>query len=96
MMKEEDLLKALKNNLLNVEDSISDNDEYFGKDGKDSEKESKYYLRKLKYNLYEFEEPEFELGKDADAIRSSAAMIYNTIGSESIKIDGREIVKCCG
>ena len=90
MMKEEDLLKALKNNLLNVEDSISDNDEYFGKDGKDSEKESKYYLRKLKYNLYEFEEPEFELGKDADAIRSSAAMIYNTIGSESIKIDGND------
>lgn len=87
---EEELLTQFKQGLLDVENSISDTEEYFGLENTTSEKEKKYYLRNLKYNLFNFEEPSFALGRGAEAVRSSAAMIYNTIGSRSVQLENRK------
>lgn len=47
-----------------------------------------YHLKEIKFNL--FEEPYKEIDSRANSIRSSAAMIYNTIGKSEITIDGKK------
>ena len=52
------------------------------------EKENTYHLKNIESNL--FFEPYDDIDKRANSIRSSAAMIYNTIGPDSIIIDGKK------
>lgn len=46
-----------------------------------------YHLKEIKFNL--FEAPYTGIDSRANSIRSSAAMIYNTIGKSEITIDGK-------
>ena len=85
---EKEILDSLKYNLLKVNLQISDSPDFFGS-RKESQKAQDYYLWKVENNLYKCKTPNFKLGKDAEAVRSSAAMIYNTIGEDNIIFDNR-------
>lgn len=85
-MNKKNILDSLKRGLISVA-NIQDTQEFFGTKNSKSPTRQKYYVSDLKYNLYKFIVPEFKLGKDPDALRSSAAMIYNTIYSGNIIID---------
>ena len=90
---EEKILSMLKKNLLEVNKSIIDSKVFFGNTNpryKNSEKAQKYYLLNKANNLYKQKFPNFKLGTGLEAVRSSAAMIYNLLGEVPIKFkDGR-------
>lgn len=86
---DKEILDAFKNNLLRVNNTIKDSHDFFGSNKYKSEKGQDYYLWKLENNLYKCQTPNYKLGKDAEAVRSSAAMIYNTIGEDKIIIDNK-------
>ncbi len=88
-MDEFELLDKLKKGLLDVINP-TDAQKLFGRRNAKSKKEKEYYLLDLKSNLYKLTIPEFKLGKDPDAVRSSAAMIYNTIYSGKLIIDNKQ------
>lgn len=93
-MEELELLEKLKHGLLDVNKEISDTKKYFGHSNpkwKNSVKAQKYYLWNLKDNLYHTVNTKQKLGSGSKAIRSSAALIYNTLLSGKIKtINGKE------
>jgi hypothetical protein len=91
-MDELELLKKLKHGLLNVNKKIRDTKKFFGHSNwKNSVKAQNYYLWNLKDNLYQKETPKQKLGSGSKAIRSSAALIYNTLLSGQIKTtNGKE------
>ena len=83
---EHDILNKLKEKLKIVSRL---NDECFGSkrwDGK-SEKAS-YYLYNKNDNLLEKPNKGVKLGTGVDAIRSSAAMIFNLLGQEDVNLNG--------
>ncbi len=87
-MNEIELLEKLKQGLLDVNKEISDTKNYFGHSNprwKDSKKAQNYYLWNLKNNLYKNVIPKQRLGSGCKAVRSSAALIYNTLLSGLIK-----------
>lgn len=86
---EKEILDILKTNLLRVNTDIKDSHVFFGSNKYESDKGQDYYLWKLENNLYKCQTPKYKLGKDAEAVRSSAAMIYNTIGEDKIVIDNK-------
>lgn len=93
MNNEYKLLEFLKKNLLANNEMLKDNTVFFGSTKPElmnNPKVQKYYLKNLKDNLFNGIIPNCELGKDAEAVRSSAAMIYNTIGFDTIRIDNTE------
>ena len=86
---ETELLDKLKKALINFGE-LQDNPDFFGRKNSKTEKRQKYYVSDLKYNLYKKVVPKCKLGKDSDAIKSSAAMIYNTIYTGDIIIDNKQ------
>jgi len=86
---EKEILDLLKDNLLMVNQDIKDTDSFFGYENAKSEYKD-YYLIDFTNNLYQSTKPAFELGTGLEAVRSSAAMIYNTIGTDSIIIDNKK------
>lgn len=86
---ENELLDVFKTNLLRVNTDIKDSHDFFGSNKYTGDKGQNYYLWKQENNLYNCQKPKYELGKDAEAVRSSAAMIYNTIGEDKIVIDNK-------
>lgn len=85
---EEKILKMLKGNLLDSNKSIKDSKDYFGSINpryKKSEKAQNYYLLNKANNLYKQNLPNFKLGTGLEAVRSSAAMIFNLLGQDPIK-----------
>ena len=92
-MNELDLLKKLKQGLLDVNANIKDTKDFFGnsnKNWKNSEKAQNYYLWKENNNLYKELIPRVKLGTGSKAVRSSAAMIYNTLYNGNIIIDKQQ------
>lgn len=92
-MEEIDLLMKLKQGLLLVNKDIRDSPLYFGntnKNWKNSEKAQKYYLLRLNNNLFQNTNPQKKLGTGCKAVRSSAALIYNTIFDGNIVIDKKQ------
>lgn len=87
-MGKNELLDKLKNGLLSVI-KYKEIDGLFGPENSKSSTKQKYYLSDLKYNLYKEIIPNFKLGKDPDAVRSSAAMIYNTLYYGDVIVDGK-------
>ena len=83
---EKEILDLLKDNLLMVNQDIKDTDSFFGYENAKSEYKD-YYLIDFTNNLYQSTKPAFELGTGLEAVRSSAAMIYNTIGTDSITVN---------
>ncbi|MGN0740103.1 MAG: hypothetical protein ACI4LX_08035 [Treponema sp.] len=95
-MNEIELLTVLKKGLLTVNPEINDSSKYFGHTNpkwKNSLKVQNFYLLSLKNNLYKNIAPKFKLGTGCKAVRSSAALIYNTLytGKVRIKIDNEFI-----
>ena len=93
-MKEFDLLKQLKDGLLEVNPYIKDTNQFFGDITQgNGEKAKKYYLTSMKDNFYKSQEPIFKIRSDANAVRSSATMIYNTLYSGNLKTkEGTEYI----
>ena len=92
---EESLLNSLKSKLLEVNNTITNSSTYFGSYNPKldlHEKIHNYYLKKIKNNLYLNIHPKYKLGRGANAVRSSAAMIYNTIGTGTIIINKTDYV----
>ncbi|MBP5401772.1 MAG: hypothetical protein J6Y36_01300 [Treponema sp.] len=88
-MNEIELLEKLKKGLLSVNKEIKDTKKYFGHSNpkwENSEKAQNYYLWNLKNNLYQNINQKQKLGSGCKAIRSSAALIYNTLLSGQIKL----------
>ncbi len=85
---EKEILDLLKKNLLKVNQNIKDTGKFFGYENENSEYKD-YYLIDFTNNLYPTRKPPFELGTGIEAVRSSAAMIYNTIGTDPIIIDNK-------
>lgn len=90
-MNEIELLTVLKKGLLNdnVNPNINDSSKYFGHNNpnwKNSIKAQNFYLFALENNLYKNSVPGFKLGAGCKAVRSSAALIYNTLYSGKVRI----------
>ena len=85
---EKEILDILKTNVLKVNTDIKDSHDFFGSK-KNSDKAQEYYLWKVENNLFKCQTPKFKLGTGAEAVRSSAAMIYNTIGEDKIVLDNK-------
>ena len=85
--KEEiDILEKLKTKLLEVNPSIQHSD--FGSSRfPKSEKAQKYYLRDKNKNFLETPNADTKLGVGVEALRSSAAMIFNLLGQNALRIN---------
>ncbi|MCR4558964.1 MAG: hypothetical protein K5685_02705 [Bacteroidales bacterium] len=85
--KEEiDILEKLKTKLLEVNPSIQHSD--FGSSRfPKSEKAQQYYLRDKNKNFFETPNADTKLGVGVEALRSSAAMIFNLLGQKSLRIN---------
>lgn len=91
-LNELDVLQLLKSKLIaaSKEKGLRLTDKDFGSlRWKDSEK-SVFYLKDYRNNLFEIPNPDTELGTGVDAVRSSAAMIYNLLGEKNIVLDQKE------
>ena len=81
-----DILKKLKRKLLEVNPSIQDLD--FGSTiFPNSEKAQQYYLFDKTNNLFESPNADLNLGFGVEALRSSAAMIFNLLGQNALRIN---------
>lgn len=80
--REIDLLKKFKNGLLSVK-ILNEND--FGSERWKKSEKKDFYLLKKENNLFESPKIGVELGTGIEAVRSSAAMIFNTLGQEKLK-----------
>lgn len=86
-MEEVELLDILKYGLLNVCPLSSSEFGNKNKKLKNSIKAQNYYLLNLENNLYDRKRPNCKLGTGAEAVRSSASMIYNTIADGNLIIN---------
>ena len=89
------LLSNLKMNLINAAETINlklTEPDFGWKREKDSNKK-KFYLLHRDNNLFEKPYKDVKLGKDVEAIRSSAAMIFNLLGQTDITINGKHYGK---
>lgn len=85
--KEEiDILEKLKTKLLEVNPSIQHSDFDSSRFPK-SEKAQKYYLRDKNKNFFETPNADTKLGVGVEALRSSAAMIFNLLGQKPLRIN---------
>lgn len=77
----ERLIKAAKQRNLDLSDSD------FGWNKKKDSKKKEFYLKDRNNNLFEKPRKDVKLGFGNDAVRSSAAMIFNLLGQEDIIIN---------
>lgn len=86
-----DVLQLLKNKLIEAAETkglkLTDCD--FGSKRWNASKKRVFYLCKLENNLFERPSPSTVLGTGAEAVRSSAAMIYNLLGENELVLDGK-------
>lgn len=88
-LNELEVLQLLKNKLLKAAESrnLKLTDDDFGSlRWKNSDKRV-YYLYDYRKNLFESPSPQTELGTGIEAVRSSAAMIYNLFGETGFILD---------
>lgn len=88
-MKEKDeisILNQLKEKLIKT-GKVSDSD--FGWNKKKDSNKKEFYLKDKNKNLFEKPRKDIKLGFGNDAVRSSAAMIFNLLGQKEITIGGK-------
>ena len=88
--KELEFLKNLKTKLLSAEKNrgknLSEND--FGSVRWSDSKKKEFYLYDARNNLFEEPHRDTALGTGVEAVRSSAAMIFNLLGQKTVVING--------
>lgn len=94
-MKEQDelnLLAELKNKLIEIEKKRGNclKDDDFGSVRWEKSEKKEFYFYDLRKNLFEIPNKTISLGTGVEAIRSSAAMIFNTLGQGSVIFNGEK------
>lgn len=91
-MSEEEILQILKDRLLGV--NVKLNEDSFSPLSmiKEHPQKAPFYLKDKSDNLYNGLTHD-KIDKRANAIKSSAAMIFNTLGSTDFFIDGKNITR---
>lgn len=91
-LNELEVLQLLKDKLIEAAKvkgpELTDSD--FGSQRWKMSKKNVYYLNKYQKNLFENPEPNTKLGTGVEAVRSSAAMIFNLLGEEYFVLDKKD------
>ena len=85
--KEMEILSKLKQALINVS-KLPESE--FGSLKWRNSKKQEYYLHDWRKNLYEIPNADINLGTGREAVRSSAAMIFNLLGQKDFIIGGKK------
>lgn len=91
-INEWDVLQLLKNKLIDAAETkgLKLNDSDFGSKRWNASEKRVFYLWRLENNLFERPSPSTVLGTGAEAVRSSAAMIFNLLGEKDIILDNKK------
>lgn len=89
-LNELEVLQLLKDKLIDAAKTkgLKLNDSDFGSKRWNTSEKRVFYLQRLENNLFERPSPSTVLGTGAEAVRSSAAMIYNLLGEKDIVLNG--------
>ena len=90
-LNEFEILQLLKNGLIEAAETKGQklNERAFGSRRWANSEKRVFYLYDYRNNLFDRPNPKTELGIGIEAVRSSAAMIYNLLGENELVLDGK-------